>query len=561
MTGDRSIGAVRTSLKDCVLKLKGRISLDKWQEVSGAPGGDPRPEPLTGSLPLRRAPDPGLTRRLTVVAIALVMVVGGIWTVLGTVDRAPASAGPVANSIGSVQALYAQDLVARINAERGARSSPSVPVPQLSVDPGLQAEAQAWSAHIAAAGTVSDPSLPPCTGPGGAAPSPTQVCVFAANSGSTGYGFWPGDGSDGMDGAYMASTYHRQNELGAAYNLVGVGVTCAANQAWTVELYGYQYGDVPSANARQSSQNANQGMPVPATPVVAGTQTGDPVYCPGQTVGPNGATTSTGGQYPYPYAVSPVPGEPIGTLAAPTVGMASTPDGHGYWLAQANGNVAAYGDAFNYGGMAGTALNAPIAHIVATPDGHGYWLVAGDGGIFTFGDAGFYGSMGGQHLNAPVVDLAPTADGHGYWLVASDGGVFAFGDAHFDGSMGGQRLNQPVVGLARNGSANGYWLVAADGGIFSFGAAPFLGSTGNIRLTQPVVGIAATAGGGGYWFVAADGGIFSFGNASFLGSMGGQPLNQPVTGMATDPTGAGYWMVAADGGIFSFGSSLYYGSA
>ena len=64
---------------------------------------------------------------------------------------------------------------------------------------------------------MADPSAAPCTGPA------TQVCVFAANSGSTGYGYWPGDGSDGMDAAYMASTYHRQNELGAAYTQVGVG--------------------------------------------------------------------------------------------------------------------------------------------------------------------------------------------------------------------------------------------------------------------------------------------------------------------------------------------------
>src|ERR1700677_1891924 len=139
MNGDRSIGAVRTRLKDCVLKLKGRISLDKWQEVSGAPVGGSRAELLRGSPPSSGAPELGLTRRLTAVVVALILVVGGIWAALGTVDRAPASA---TDSIGFVQALYAQDLVARINAERGARSSPSVPVPQLSVDPGLQAEAQ-----------------------------------------------------------------------------------------------------------------------------------------------------------------------------------------------------------------------------------------------------------------------------------------------------------------------------------------------------------------------------------------------------------------------------------
>ena len=39
-------------------------------------------------------------------------------------------------------------------------------------------------------------------------------------------------------------------------------------------------------------------------------------------------------------------------------------------------------------------LNRPIVGMASTPDGKGYWLVASDGGIFTFGDAGFYGSAG-----------------------------------------------------------------------------------------------------------------------------------------------------------------------
>ena len=125
------------------------------------------------------------------------------------------------------------------------------------------------------------PRLPPCD------EQANQVCVLAANSGDTGYGFWPGDGSDGMNGDYMSSTSHRQNQLGAAYNLVGVGVTCSGNQAWTVELFGYTYGDLPSAYARENIQNVFEGDPVPSAPVVAGTPSGDPVYCPGQTYGPN----------------------------------------------------------------------------------------------------------------------------------------------------------------------------------------------------------------------------------------------------------------------------------
>ncbi len=487
---------------------------------------------------------------LVLAVVAALVLAAGVATSVQFAGSRPAQAA-VPGGLAGLQSLYAQDLTARINAERAARNTSDVPVPQLQVDPGLQADAQAWSAHLAATGTVADPTLPACAGPGGSAPAPDQVCVLAANSGSTGYGYWPGDGSDGMNGAYMASAWHRQNALGAAYSSVGVGVTCAGNQAWTVELFGYAYGDYPSATARQASQNAVQGDPVAANPVAAGAPSGDPVYCPGQTVGPNGAITATGGQYPYPFAVAPVPGEPNGNAPAAAVGMAATSDANGYWVARADGSVTAHGDAVNYGSMAGTALMAPIAHIVATPDGMGYWLVGGDGGIFSFGDARFYGSMGGVPLNAPVVGMAPTPTGRGYWLVASDGGVFAFGDAAFRGSMGGQRLNAPVVGIAPDTSTAGYWLVASDGGVFSFGA-PFFGSAGDLRLNRPVNGLAVTPGDHGYWFVASDGGIFTYGNAIYRGSAGGIPLNAPVVGMATDRATGGYWLVAADGGIFTF---------
>ncbi len=203
-----------------------------------------------------------------------------------------------------------------------------------------------------------------------------------------------------------------------------------------------------------------------------------------------------------------------------TVGVASMPNGSGYWEAEANGTVAAFGSAQNDGSVT-TSLNAPIVAIAATPDGGGYWLVAGDGGIFSFGDAHFYGSTGSMHLDAPIVGLAPTSDGKGYWLVASDGGIFNYGDAAFWGSMGGKPLNEPVVGVAGDLATGGYWEVASDGGIFAYDA-PFLGSTGSMRLNQPIVGMEASPNGGSYRFVASDGGIFSYG-APFSGSMGGTP--------------------------------------
>ncbi len=261
----------------------------------------------------------------------------------------------------------------------------------------------------------------------------------------------------------------------------------------------------------------------------------------------------------YAPSTTAPPTTPASPGATNYTGMASTPNGDGYWLTNTSGAVFPHGKAGNFGSMAGQLLNAPISHIVATPDGLGYWLVASDGGTFAFGDAHFYCSMGGQHLYAPVVDLTPTLSGHGYWLVASDGGVFAFGDAVFRGSMGGQHLNQPVVGISADNATGGYWEVATDGGIFAFGA-PFFGSTGSIHLNQPVNGMTATANGQGYWFVASDGGIFSGGNARFFGSMGATPLNQPVVGMTADYATGGYWLVASDGGIFSF-NAPFYGAA
>ena len=240
-----------------------------------------------------------------------------------------------------------------------------------------------------------------------------------------------------------------------------------------------------------------------------------------------------------------------------TVDIAPLSSGGGYWEAEANGTVGAFGSAQSYGSVVGP-LNSPIVGMAATPDGHGYWLVGADGGIFSFGDASFYGSTGGLRLNKPIVGVASTLDGKGYWMVASDGGIFSFGDAAFHGSMGGRPLNQPIVGMAADSASGGYWEVAADGGIFSFNT-PFFGSTGSMHLNMPIVGMEASPNGQGYRFVASDGGIFSFGQAPFDGSTGSIPLAAPVMAMAPDNATNGYWMAAADGGVFTFGGASYMG--
>ena len=87
----------------------------------------------------------------------------------------------------------------------------------------------------------------------------------------------------------------------------------------------------------------------------------------------------------------------------------------------------------------------PVVGIASTPDGGGYWLVASDGGIFAFGDAQFYGSTGSLALAQPVVGMSAAPGGRGYWFSAADGGLFAFGNVGFYGSVPG------VLGAVNNG--------------------------------------------------------------------------------------------------------------
>jgi hypothetical protein len=194
----------------------------------------------------------------------------------------------------------------------------------------------------------------------------------------------------------------------------------------------------------------------------------------------------------------------IPSLDGGATAVASTPSGTGGWVLYGQvGTVEPFGDAKWFGD--GTAIRGCcrtwpgfgsgigyFAGIASTPDGGGYWLVGLDGGVFAYGDANFYGSLGGRPLNAPVAGIARTSDGHGYWLVSLDGGIFAFGDAQFAGSMGGTPLNALMIGVAGNPGGPGYWTVGQDGGVFAFGGAPFLGSMADHKpQIQPVFGIAA----------------------------------------------------------------------
>ena len=88
----------------------------------------------------------------------------------------------------------------------------------------------------------------------------------------------------------------------------------------------------------------------------------------------------------------------------------------------------------------------PVVDAVATPDGHGYWLLYANGVVANFGDATNFGAPLG-YVNAfnPATAIFPTADGQGYWVASARGDVFSYGDSPFLGSMAAAGLNGEII--------------------------------------------------------------------------------------------------------------------
>jgi len=91
------------------------------------------------------------------------------------------------------------------------------------------------------------------------------------------------------------------------------------------------------------------------------------------------------------------------STTSPITGITAARDKGGVWLVGADGGVFAppvleedttVAQAPFYGSLPllGISPAAPIVGIASTPDGGGYWLLGADGGVFAFGNADFLGS-------------------------------------------------------------------------------------------------------------------------------------------------------------------------
>lgn len=239
--------------------------------------------------------------------------------------------------------------------------------------------------------------------------------------------------------------------------------------------------------------------------------------------------------------------------------------------------------------------------MASTPDGHGYWLVGADGGVYAFGDAPFEGSIPqlGLTLVAPIVGMAPTQDGRGYWLMGADGALlgppseFAFGDALYCSSGQTAPLGvfspppgfvtgiAPVVAASDNTASVGrsgfsetdgvgeVLLVPAPGDPCSAswpGSGSGAALPSNVSLSAQIS--AEAMSGDRVWLAAVDGGVFALsagsqGQTPFYGSLPGMRITPqgPIVDVVATPSGEGYWLLGADGGIFAFGDAPFYGSA
>ncbi len=221
------------------------------------------------------------------------------------------------------------------------------------------------------------------------------------------------------------------------------------------------------------------------------------------------------GQMSYMGATSACGGLGQKILPAEVAGIASTPNGGGYWIALKDGAVYAFGNARYYGdlrtaarptGGSDGAPGAPVVGISAAANGQGYFLLAGDGSVFPFGSARFAGAPGRYTASGRPVAIATDRATGGYWVATSTGQVYAYDAPSYGSWLAGHRW--PIVGMAPAANGTGYWLVAANGFVHSAGLVPSLGSHFNMK----VAGIAAV-GDNGYFLVSKMGYVFTFGSA------------------------------------------------
>jgi hypothetical protein len=216
--------------------------------------------------------------------------------------------------------------------------------------------------------------------------------------------------------------------------------------------------------------------------------------------------------------------------AAPIVGMALTPDRHGYYLVTRTGQVLTFGDARNLGSLpSGSGGTAPVIGIAVDPVTGGYWIARSNGSVVGVG-APSLGSFGLTSATGAAVRLVAIPQGEGYYVATANGDVGAFGHALNYGNLT-VPAGQTVAAMATTPDGLGYYLVTRNGTLATFGNAQPFGAT-VMHLGAPVAAIAVSVDGFGFWVVTTKGSVTSYGDASSTKFAGLLPGSSPTVALA-----------------------------
>jgi hypothetical protein len=224
----------------------------------------------------------------------------------------------------------------------------------------------------------------------------------------------------------------------------------------------------------------------------------------------------------------------------------------GYRVLTSGGAVLGFGSLPSLGGIAGPS-GSPAIGIATTHDGEGYWVVQADGSVTNFGDAP---PLRYEKPASQVVAIASTGSGLGYWLLEKNGTVLGFGDAKTYGSAGGLSGADPAVALATVPGDKGYIVLTRAGRLYGFGSGAALRGQVKLPAGTSAVGLALEAN--SFQLLASNGDVVAFpgGKATLvLPAAAGKPV-----AIVSTPDRHGDWILSSTGKVVGRGDARTVGS-
>ncbi|HTW97331.1 MAG TPA: IPT/TIG domain-containing protein, partial [Acidimicrobiales bacterium] len=217
----------------------------------------------------------------------------------------------------------------------------------------------------------------------------------------------------------------------------------------------------------------------------------------------------------------------------------------GYRVVTADGAVTGAGSLGSFGGVS-AAAGSPVVGMATTHDALGYWLAQADGTVTSFGDAP---PLRYTHPGSPVVGIASTSTAAGYWLLERDGGVLSFGDAATYPKPLSLPPSDPAVALVAAPDGNGYVVLTEHGQLYDFSSAGSAHATAPLPAGTDAVGLVDLTS--GLDVLCSDGSVISAsGRTKVLPASDGTPVAIVAT-----PDGKGYWALSSGGTVAGRGDA------